>query len=77
MAHSTYYYHTSKQREDKYADIRKRISEIFALHSKRYGYRRVYQQLRNEGYTLNHKTVQRLMREMNLKSQIRRVKYRS
>ena len=77
MAHSTYYYHTSKQREDKYADIRKRISEIFAQHGKRYGYRRVYQQLRNEGYTLNHKTVQRLMQEMNLKSQIRRVKYRS
>ena len=77
MAHSTYYYHTSKQREDKYADIRKRISEIFALHGKRYGYRRVYQQLRNEGYTLNHKTVQRLMQDMNLKSQIRRVKYRS
>jgi len=37
----------------------------------------VYQQLRNEGYTLNHKTVQRLMQDMNLKSQIRRVKYRS
>ena len=47
------------------------------MHSKRYGYRRVYQQLRNEGYTLNHKTVQRLMQDMNLKSQIRRVKYRS
>ena len=77
MAHSTYYYHTSKQREDKYADIRKRISEIFAQHGKRYGYRRVYQQLRNEGYAINHKTVQRLMQEMNLKSQVRRVKYRS
>ena len=77
MAHSTYYYHTSKQRVDKYADIRQRISKIFALHGKRYGYRRVYQQLRNEGYTLNHKTVQRLMQDMNLKSQIRRVKYRS
>ena len=37
----------------------------------------MYQQLRNEGYTLNHKTVQRLMQDMNLKSQIRRVKYRS
>ena len=47
------------------------------MNSKRYGYRRVYQQLRNEGYTLNHKTVQRLMQEMNLKSKVRRVKYRS
>ena len=47
------------------------------MHGKRHGYRRVYQQLRNEGYTINHKTVQRLMQEMSLKSQIRRVKYRS
>ncbi|MBE6188200.1 MAG: transposase, partial [Rikenellaceae bacterium] len=47
------------------------------MHGERYGYRRVYQQLRNEGYTLNHKTVQRLMQEMNLKSKVRRVKYRS
>ena len=77
IARSTYYYHISKQDTDKYADTRNRISEIFALHSKRYGYRRVYQQLRNEGYTLNHKTVQRLMQEMNLKSKVRRVKYRS
>ena len=37
----------------------------------------MYQQLRNEGDTLNHKTVQRLMQEMNLKSKVRRVKYRS
>ena len=37
----------------------------------------MYQQLRNEGYTLNHKTVQRLMQDMNLKSKVRRVKYRS
>ena len=57
--------------------MRKRISEIFTMHGERYGYRRVYQQLRNEGYTLNHKTVQRLMQEMNLKSKVRRVKYRS
>lgn len=77
MAHSTYYYHTSKLRADKYTNIRQRISEIFVLHSKRYGYRRVYQQLRNEGYTINHKTVQRLMQEMNLKSEVRRKKYKS
>ena len=57
--------------------MRKRISEIFTMHGERYGYRRVYQQLRNEGCTLNHKTVQRLMQDMNLKSKVRRVKYRS
>ena len=47
------------------------------MHSMRYGYRRVYQQLRNEGYTINHKTVQRLMQEMNLKSKVRKVRYLS
>lgn len=47
------------------------------MHSMRYGYRRVYQQLRNEGYTINHKTVQRLMQEMNLKSKVRMVRYLS
>ena len=47
------------------------------MHSMRYGYRRIYQQLRNEGYTINHKTVQRLMQEMNLKSKVRKVRYLS
>ena len=77
MARSTYYYHTSKRSVDKYADIRQRIDEIFSQHGMRYGYRRVYHQLRNEGYSINHKTVQRLMQEMNLKSRVRRVRYRS
>ena len=77
MARSTYYYHTSRQGNDKYADIRKRIGEIFSQHGMRYGYRRVHQQLSNEGYSINHKTVQRLMQEMNLKSMVRRAKYKS
>ncbi|MBQ5688331.1 MAG: IS3 family transposase [Bacteroidales bacterium] len=77
MARSTYYYHISKQGDDKYAYIRQRINEIFTQHGMRYGYRRVCQQLRNEGCTINHKTVQRLMQDMNLRSMVRRVKYRS
>ena len=46
-------------------------------HHKRYGYRRVCIQLHNEGYTINHKTVQKLMQGMHLKSVVRRVRYRS
>lgn len=34
-------------------------------------------QLTNERYVINHKTVQKLMAEMHLKSQVRKVKYRS
>lgn len=78
MARSTYYYHISRlTRPDKYNDIRKRIGNIFDAHNKRYGYRRVHMQLVNEGYTINHKTVQKLMVQMHLKSIVRRVKYRS
>ena len=78
MARSTYYYNIAHlEPADKYQAVRKRISEIFAQHNKRYGYRRVYIQLRNEGYAINHKTVQKLMQEMQLKSAVRRVRYRS
>ena len=77
IARSTYYYHISRQQADNYTNVRKRISEIFTQHNKRYGYRRIYAQLRNEGYIINHKTVQKLMQEMHLKSVVRRVKYRS
>ena len=78
MARSTYYYNVAHlETADKYQAERKRISEIFAQHHKRYGYRRVCQQMRNEGYIINHKTVQKLMQEMHLKSVVRRVRYRS
>lgn len=78
MARSTYYYNVAcLEPTDKYQAERTRISEIFAQHHKRYGYRRVCQQLRCEGYLINHKTVQRLMREMHLKSVVRKVRYRS
>ena len=33
--------------------------------------------MRNRGYKINHKTVQRLMNEMGLKCKIRKVRYRS
>lgn len=78
MARSTYYYHLSRINcADKYSDIRKRIADIFQSHQKRYGYRRVHMQLVNEGYLINHKTVQKLMAEMHLKSKVRKIKYRS
>ena len=34
-------------------------------------------EMRNRGYKINHKTVQRLMNEMGLKCKIRKVRYRS
>ena len=65
MARSTYYY-SIKSRVDKYASLRKAITRIFDKNKGRYGYRRVYEQLRTEGYTINHKTVAKLKVEMGL-----------
>ena len=38
----------------------------------RYGYRRVYAIMRNNGYYINHKTVQKLMKELGLKGKQRK-----
>lgn len=68
MARSTFYYHLPHLRKpDPYQELRERISAIYAANKGRYGYRRITMQLRNEGEGINHKTVQRLMRQMHLK----------
>ena len=78
MARSTFYYHLKAlSKADKYEVVRERICEIFKESKGRYGYRRVTLQLRNEGFTINHKTVERLMNEHGLKCQIRKKRYRS
>lgn len=65
---ATYHYHIKQmQREDPDKEWKERIYDIFHEHKSRYGYRRVYDQLRNQGYIINHKKVQRIMREMDLK----------
>lgn len=76
MARSTYYY-SIKSRVDKYASLRKAITRIFDKNKGRYGYRRVYEQLRTEGYTINHKTIAKLMVEMGLYAHRPRLRYQS
>ena len=78
MARSVFYYHMSRLKaDDKYARAKECIRSIFHEHKGRYGYRRVTSEMRNRGFSINPKTVQRLMGEMGLKSRIRRVRYRS
>lgn len=48
-------------------NIKIKIDEIFHANDGNYGYRRVHDELRNLGYIINHKKVQRIMKEMNLK----------
>ena len=76
MARSTFFYHLH-QKPDRYAEERKRIKALHALHKGRYGYRRITAQMKNEGYTINRKTVYRIMKELGLKNVRRKCKYRS
>ena len=78
MARSTFYYHAKRLHDtDRYDIARKRISDIYKTNRGRYGYRRVTAQLHNEGIAINHKTVQKLMGQMELKARTKRQKYRS
>ena len=75
---STYYYHSRKANAvDKYAKERAEIIAIYQENQGRYGYRRIGMELRNRGFCLNHKTVQKLMKESGLKCMVRMKKYRS
>jgi len=78
ISKSTYYYTVKQlQKPDKYAEVKERIQEIFHKNKGRYGYRRITMELHNQGHIINHKTVQRLMKEENLVCQVRMKKYRS
>lgn len=78
LAKSTFYWQlASGKKPDKYAGDKQRISTLFHKHKGRYGYRRITLASRREGSLLNRKTVQRLMKELDLTSCIRRKKYNS
>ena len=78
LPRATYYYHSKQQsKEDKYAQAKAEIAAIHHENKGRYGYRRVTDELHNRGIMLNHKTVQRLMRELGLICRVRMKKYRS
>ena len=80
MAKSVYYYWlkaSSNHQPDPYELAKDRITQIFNAHRGRYGYRRVHLELRNQHQHLNHKTVQRLMGQLGLKSTVRPKRYQS
>ena len=62
---------------DKYEDAKAEIIAIYHENKGRYGYRRITMELHNRGIPLNHKTVQRLMKELGLVCRVRMKKYRS
>ena len=57
---------------DKDKETKGEIQEIYYEHKGNYGYRRITLELRNRGFVVNQKKVQRLMKLLGLSSQIRR-----
>lgn len=76
LARSTYYYHC-KERQDKYIVEKQEILQIYTDNKGRYGRRRIYAVLREKGYVINHKTVDKLMKCLNIQGKQRKSKYKS
>jgi len=70
-----YYWQAKRQQPDVDEQAKTRIQAIFHDHKARYGYRRVTMELRLQGLLINHKKVQRLMQDMDLRAKIRRRRY--
>lgn len=78
LSRATYYYHYKKlAMPDKYAQVKNEIKLIYAENKQRVGYRRITYELHIRGLTINHKTVQRLMRQLGLFCRVRMKKYNS
>lgn len=78
LPRATFYYHLKRMnRADKYEASKAEIAAIYHENKGRYGYRRITTALHSQGTCLNHKTVQRLMRELGLVCRVRMKKYRS
>ena len=76
LSRSTYYYHYGKT-QNKYAIEKQAIQSIFIEDKNTYGYRRITLELRQQGYTLNHKTVLKLMKDLHIQGKQRKSKYKS
>ena len=73
LARSTYYYQLKQlDGHDKDKETKGEIQEIYYEYKGNYGYRRITLELRNRGFVVNQKKVQRLMKLLGLSSQIRR-----
>lgn len=78
ISRSTYYYRVKQMNKpDPDKELKETIEAIFDKHKGRYGYRRIHLELKKQGYEINHKKVQRIMRDIALKSFVRKQKYNS
>ncbi len=78
LPRSDYYYWKNRIDPDtKNSDLMDAITTIYTDNHKRYGYRRITLQLKNEGWSVNHKAVKRLMSKLKLYGITPRAKYKS
>lgn len=78
LPRATFYYHLKRMnRKDKYESEKAEIAAIYHENRGRYGYRRITTELNKRNLHLNHKTVQKLMKEIGLVCRVRMKKYRS
>ncbi len=78
LARSTFYYYLKNATKNKYEQEETEIVSLFEANKGRYGYRRILSELRGKGYTINHKTVLKLMKKLGLKGkQSKNGKYHS
>lgn len=61
IARSNFYYYLKLEELDKCEDVKADILDIFNQNKGRYEYRRILYVLKQKGYTINHKTVLKLM----------------
>jgi transposase InsO family protein/transposase-like protein len=78
LPRSDYYYWKNRIDPDtKNSDLMDAITTIYTDNHKRYGYRRITLQLKNEGWLVNHKAVKRLMSKLHLYGITPKAKYKS
>ncbi len=72
LARSTFYYYMKSKDTDKYKEVKEDILDIFNQNKGRYVYRRILSVLKQRGYTINHKTVLKLINVLNIKGKQRK-----
>ena len=78
LPRATYYFELSKpDKDEKNRDLMGLIRGIFDENKGRYGFKRITAELRNRGYSANHKKVLRLMAKMGLRAVKAKRKYHS
>lgn len=76
---STYYYAEKHfdEKEKTNQELEDEILEIFEENYRHYGWPRITLELKNRGFNVNHKKVQKIMTKMGLKATPKRRKYSS